>query len=259
MGGRFALRARGPLLLLAAALVSALLVLAVGESDPTPAADTAPAAPAPPPFADVGTTSAITTTLATTTIVPQPPEYQVSFSPVTADDLPYSWRPGCPLDPEELTAVGVTHWEREDGVETGTLVVASELAEQVAAIFEDLFAAGFPIERMSPIDVYAASDEESMAANNTSAFNCRPVSGGSSWSEHAYGRAIDIGPLLNPYVRGDTVLPPEGARYADRSLEEPGMIHPGDDVVEAFSSRGWVWGGTWRSPKDYQHFSTTGR
>ena len=114
-------------------------------------------------------------------------------------------------------------------------------------------------ETPRPIDVYDGSDDASMAANNTSAFNCRAVTGGSSWSEHSYGTAIDVNPLVNPYVRGNTVLPPEGSRYADRTRDDPGMIHSGDSTVEAFSARGWIWGGTWSSPKDYQHFSTSGR
>lgn len=178
---------------------------------------------------------------------------------MTADDLYASWRPGCPLDVEQLRALDVTHWGMEGEVRTGRLIVAADLADDLAGIMEDLFEAGFPIERMEPIDVYHGDDDLSMAANNTSAFNCRAVTGGSSWSEHSYGRAIDVNPLLNPYVRGGTVLPPAGERYADRDLDEPGMIHSGDEVVTAFAERGWVWGGTWGSPKDYQHFSTTGR
>ena len=98
-----------------------------------------------------------------------------------------------------------------------------------------------------------------MSANNTSAFNCRAVTGGSSWSEHSFGTAIDVNPLVNPYVSGGTVLPPEAAPYADRTADAPGMIHVGDVVVETFAGFGWVWGGTWSSPKDYQHFSTSGR
>lgn len=136
--------------------------------------------------------------------------------------------------------------------------MAASLAEEVVAIMNDLYDARFPIERMEPVDVYDGDDDLSMAANNTSAFNCRPVTGGSSWSEHSYGRAIDINPLVNPYVRGSTVLPPEGAQYADRSLSATGMIHGGDQVVDAFAAQGWKWGGYWDSPIDYQHFSTTG-
>jgi hypothetical protein len=160
---------------------------------------------------------------------------------------------------EELRAVRLTHWGFDGTAHTGTLIVAAGLTGDIISIMDDLFQAGFPIERMEPVDVYDGDDDRSMAANNTSAFNCRAVTGGSSWSEHSYGRAIDVNPLVNPYVRGGTVLPPEGARYADRSLDEPGMIHAGDEVVAAFADRGWGWGGFWGSPKDYQHFSTTGR
>jgi hypothetical protein len=99
-----------------------------------------------------------------------------------------------------------------------------------------------------------------MAANNTSAFNCRKVSGSRRWSEHAYGRAIDVNPLRNPYVtRGGRVSPPAGRPYANRSLRAAGMIHGGDRVVRAFATAGWEWGGHWSGSRDYQHFSSTGR
>ena len=160
---------------------------------------------------------------------------------------------------ESLRAVDVSHIGYDGEVHTGRLIVAGEVASDIVEIMSRLFEAGFPIERMEPIDVYVGDDDLSMAANNTSAFNCRAVTGGSSWSEHSYGSAIDVNPLVNPYVIGATVLPPEGAAYADRSVDAPGMIHDGDVVVEAFASHGWIWGGTWSSPKDYQHFSTSGR
>jgi len=99
-----------------------------------------------------------------------------------------------------------------------------------------------------------------MAANNTSAFNCRAVTGGSAWSQHSYGWAIDINPVQNPYVTSSgTVLPPAGAQYVDRSQKAKGMIRAGDVVVKAFAAIGWGWGGYWSSTKDYQHFSATGR
>ena len=98
-----------------------------------------------------------------------------------------------------------------------------------------------------------------MAADNTSAFNCRRVAGSTSWSEHAYGRAIDINPRENPSVENGRVYPRNGAAYADRSRHAKGMIHAGDAVVRAFAAEGWGWGGSWNSPKDYQHFSATGR
>lgn len=141
----------------------------------------------------------------------------------------------------------------------GTLIVAADVAEDMVEIMSALFEARFPIERMEPVDVYHGDDDASMAANNTSAFNCRPVTGGSRWSEHSYGTAIDVNPLINPYVRRDLVLPPGGAPYVDRNVEAPGLIREGDVVVDAFSEYGWYWGGSWSFPKDYQHFSTTGR
>lgn len=199
------------------------------------------------------------TTRPPTTTSPDPVIFRSSISSVDADDLDASWRSGCPLEVESLRALDVTHWGFDGKTHTGRLIVAAQVAEDMADIMRDLFTAGFPIQRMEPVDVYAGDDDASMAANNTSAFNCRAVTGGSSWSEHSYGAAIDINPLINPYVRGSTVLPPEGSRYADRTRDDPGMIHAGDSTVDAFSERGWIWGGTWSSPKDYQHFSTSGR
>jgi len=207
------------------------------------------------------TTVAITstTTLPTTTTGAPAQVFQSSMSSVTADDLHASWRTGCPLDVAELRAVDVSFWGYDGRVRTGRLIVAASLADQMVGIMRDLYDARFPIERIEPVDVYGGDDDQSMAANNTSAFNCRPVTGGLAWSEHSYGRAIDVNPLVNPYVRGSTVLPPGGAPYADRGLDAPGMIHGGDEVVEAFAARGWQRGGYWSSSKDYQHFSTTGR
>ena len=114
---------------------------------------------------------------------------------------------------------------------------------------------------MRLIDAYGANDRRSMAADNTSAFNCRFVSGKPGvWSQHAYGRAIDINPIENPYVVPSSgyVSPPAGRRFADRSRNAPGMVHRRDAVVRAFAKVGWEWGGRWPGAKDYQHFSATG-
>jgi hypothetical protein len=112
---------------------------------------------------------------------------------------------------------------------------------------------------MSPVENYGSNDDRSMAADNTSAFNCRGVPGSGSWSEHAYGRAIDINPLENPEVRNGNVAPPGGRRFLDRTRLRSGMILDRGPVVRAFASIGWSWGGDWHSLKDYQHFSATGR
>ena len=112
---------------------------------------------------------------------------------------------------------------------------------------------------MQPIDVYGGDDQASMADNNTSAFNCREVDGAPGvWSQHAYGGAIDINPLVNPWVQGSRVDPVSGAAYADRNLDAQGMVRAGDVVTEAFASVGWGWGGDWTRSKDYQHFSWNG-
>ena len=161
----------------------------------------------------------------TTTRPPSPPvtaqpqvvPFASSIHTVTAEDLYASWRPGCPVHFSKLRAIDVTHFGLDGAVHTGRLVVAAYLANGMVAIFRDLYAARFPIQRMEPIDAYDGDDNRSIRANNTSAFNCRAVTGGTGWSEHAYGRAIDVNPFVNPYVRGTTVLPPEAARYTDRS------------------------------------------
>lgn len=213
----------------------------------------------PPPSTQVVLTPRASSRTPTPTARGTAHQFSASITPVTAAQLASSWRPGCPVAVADLRAVEVTHWDVAGGVRTGRLVVAAAHAEAVVAILRDLFEARFPIERMEPVEAFGGSDDASMAANNTSAFNCRNTTGGSSWSEHSYGRAIDVNPLLNPYVRGALVLPPAGAAHLDRSRPTPGMIRSGDAVVHAFAARGWIWGGTWTSPKDYQHFSTTGR
>jgi hypothetical protein len=178
---------------------------------------------------------------------------------VTANDLPASWRPGCPVGPEQLRRIVVTHLGFDGADHVGVLIVHADWADRLVDAFGRLHAAGFPIERMEPIDVHGGSDDASMAVNNTSAFNCRPVTGGTGWSRHAYGLAIDINPRQNPYVTGSgTVLPPEGAPYAyDRSPRQ-GVITADGPVVEVFASIGWQWGGYWSDPVDYQHVDRRG-
>jgi hypothetical protein len=127
-------------------------------------------------------------------------------------------------------------------------------------VMRRLFRSEFPIRRMELIERYGADDHRSMSADNTSAFNCRYVAGTSRWSMHAYGKAIDLNPVENPYVSGDHVSPPAGEPFADRSRDAAGMVHAGDRVIRAFSRKaGWKWGGSWPgSTRDYQHFSSNG-
>mgnify|MGYP001826028888 CR=1 FL=1 len=177
-----------------------------------------------------------------------------------ASRMSKSWRPGCPVGLEDLRLLTVAHWDFSGDSTTGELVVHADHAEALGDVFGILYDAGFPIERMELVDVYDADDDRSMAANNTSAFNCREVAWKPGvWSNHAYGTALDLNPLVNPYVSGSTVLPPEGLAFADRSARTTGGVYPGDVVVNAFTSIGWGWGGDWSSAKDWQHFSASGR
>ncbi|MCP3996238.1 MAG: M15 family metallopeptidase [bacterium] len=190
-----------------------------------------------------------------------PPGFFAEIKPIDAEveaRMDSSWRPGCPVPLFDLRYVLVDYWGLDGREHRGELVVHTDWADEIVAVFGDLFDARFPFEEIVLVDEYGGDDRRSMAANNTSAFNCRFVSGTSRWSEHAYGRAIDINPVQNPYVRGSTVQPPAGSAFLDRTLVAPGMVHSGDVVVAAFEEIGWGWGGDWINSKDYQHFSATG-
>jgi D-alanyl-D-alanine carboxypeptidase-like protein len=182
-----------------------------------------------------------------------------AIGPGTRKRMRFSWRRGCPVGPVELRLLRVDHWGLDRRVHQGELVVHRDHARRILRVMARLFEVRYPIQRLRLVDAYRADDDRSMAANNTSAFNCRRVSGTNRWSEHAYGRAIDVNPLRNPYVtRGGRVSPPAGRPSADRSKRARGMIHGGDAVVRAFAAAGWEWGGYWRGARDYQHFSSTG-
>ena len=202
------------------------------------------------------TTSSATTVPET---VPPAPPYQSAVGPVTVEQLGASWRPGCPVGPDQLRAIDLSYWGYDGTSHTGRLIIAAAQSDAMVAVFRDLYEARFPVQQIVPIDQYGGDDEASMRANNTSGFSCRYVSGTTKWSEHAYGRAVDVNPLVNPYVKGTSIDPPEGAPYADRSRTDPGMIHAGDAAVRAFAAQGWGWGGSWSGGKDYQHFSASGR
>ena len=192
------------------------------------------------------------------TILAIQPPFTHSVSTVTKADLPYSWRPGCPVGPAQLRRVRMSYWGFDRRPHTGTLIVHASAVRDVTSVFRRLYTAKFPIRRMRSVDAYGGNDDRSMAADNTSAFNCRFVSGTSRWSMHAYGKAIDVNPVENPYVSGKRVSPPAGRAYIDRSRVRRGMAVEGGVLVRAFSAVGWQWGGRWAGTPDYQHFSTTG-
>jgi hypothetical protein len=171
-----------------------------------------------------------------------------------------SWHRGCPVSLSDLRLVTLTYRGFDGRAHTGRLVANRDAAAKLVSVFRRLYAAGFPIRRMQPVDTYGGSDFRSIEADNTSAFNCRRATGSTSWSEHAYGRAIDVNPIENPYVTAaGAVAHPASRPFLDRSRHRPGMAYPGGVLVESFRSVGWGWGGDWSGAKDYQHFSADGR
>lgn len=152
------------------------------------------------------------------------------------------------------------YWGFDRQAHIGRLVVHRDVTQTIVGVFRRLYEVSFPIRQMRLVDYYGADDRTSMAHDNTSAFNCRWRAGQPGvWSQHAYGRAIDVNPVENPYVWSGGVSPSNGAPFVDRSDRRRGMIFRGDRVWWAFRNRGWEWGGDWTSVKDYQHFSRNGR
>ena len=187
------------------------------------------------------------------------PAFAATVRTVTAAELGASWRPGCPVGPERLRAVELDHVDFAGVPHRGTIVVAAAETGAVTSVFATLYEAGVPIGSVRPVAEFGGDDDASMAANNSSGFNCRRVAGTSVWSEHAYGAAIDINPVQNPWVAGSSVDPAAGRAYLNRADVRPGMVVAGDVTVRAFADAGWHWGGAWSRTKDYQHFSRTGR
>jgi hypothetical protein len=169
-----------------------------------------------------------------------------------------TWAPGCPVKATALAWVRVTFRGFEGARHTGELLVNSRAAKPLVQVFHQLYDARFPIEEMritpkSEQDVPPTGD-----GNDTGSFNCRPVRGAATYSQHAYGLAVDVNPFQNPYLKGDLVLPELASAYRQRSWHRPGMILPDGPVVRAFAAIGWGWGGSWHSLKDLQHFSANG-
>jgi hypothetical protein len=175
---------------------------------------------------------------------------------------PAVWRPGCPVALSDLRRVTITYIGFDGRSHRGALVVNRTVAAPVARAFGELYAARFRIRRMLPIEAYGGSDFNSIEADNTSAFNCRSATGSSHWSEHAYGRAIDLDPIENPYVTAAGTTSHAASRpYLERVRvrARPGVIAEGGSVLRAFARIGWGWGGRWSGARDYQHLSASGR
>jgi hypothetical protein len=208
---------------------------------------------APATAAPVPTTTATTATSA-------PPAFSSAVGPVTAARLGATWHAGCPVDPAQLRVLSLSYWGFDGHAHQGSIVVNASVADAVVRVFAQLYGERFPIRQMVPQSAYGGDDNAAAAADDTSGFNCRlaVASGPPQWSVHAYGEAIDVNDVENPYVDGIRVIPPSGAAYLDRGDVRPGMAVAGGTLVAAFASVGWQWGGRWTGSPDYQHFSSTG-
>jgi hypothetical protein len=179
---------------------------------------------------------------------------------MTAAQLGATWHRGCPVGPAQLRRLAFDFWGFDGQVHTGTIVVNQAVLSAVIKVFATLYSDRFPLEEAVPESQYGGDDNAAAAADDTSGFNCRHAvaPGPPQWSVHAYGEAIDVNDVQNPYMDGSTVIPPSGATYENRRDVRPGMAVPGGVLVDAFASVGWQWGGRWASSPDYQHFSSTG-
>lgn len=243
---KLATEARRPLAAAIAAAASAALALVL-----TPAS--AYAAPGDP--ARQGGT--------TVQVVADLPAFTGQVRPLTANERRAMtgpvWRRGCPVPLSALRAIEARHVTFQGTATDGILVLHRAHAPRALRVLRALYEARFPIRRMHPIERYGGSDNRSIEADNTSGFNCRAVTGGTRWSEHAYGRALDINPIENPYVLNGRTSHPRSRPYLDRTRVRPGMAVTGSIAVTAFAAEGFRWGGLWTNPIDTQHFSTSGR
>jgi len=175
------------------------------------------------------------------------------------------WHPGCPVPLSELRILTVTHWGFDGRPHTGQLVVNQEVAPPLARVFRRLYVLRFPIHHMRLADAYGPARGRPADNDISGSFECRqavpsPCTGGTgtgTWSMHAYGKAVDLNPVENPYVGCGRTRDRSRSPYLDRSRLRRGMVTPA--VVKAFRSIGWGWGGDWTgSTKDYMHFSASG-
>ena len=169
-----------------------------------------------------------------------------------------SFKENCTLERGHLRYIKALHFTPGGKIRLGEMICSKDIADDLLDIFRKLYEARYPIERMELIDNYDADDEKSMLANNSSAFNFRYIANTRKLSNHSRGRAVDINPLYNPYVRRRAgrllVSPAEGRPYADRRRSFPMKINHSDLCYKLFKEHGFTWGGDWHSLKDYQHF-----
>jgi hypothetical protein len=186
-------------------------------------------------------------------------------APVRAELSGRYWHKGCPVSLSDLRILTVTHWGFDGRAHTGELVVNERVAGPLGRVFRQLYRLHFPIRHLNVDQTYGPVRSRPADGDISGSFECRqavpsPCTGGTgtgTWSEHAYGEAVDLNPVENPYVGCGMSHDPKGRKFLDRTRLRKGMVTPA--VVAAFGSIGWGWGGSWSgSTKDYMHFSATG-
>ena len=179
-----------------------------------------------------------------------------SIQHVSADLVPFSYDPSGPVALAHLRLLTIPHVNLQGEDAQGVMVVHRVVAEEILEIFKELKQAGFKINKMKLIDDYKANDDESMADNNSSCFCARKITNSENWSIHSYGTAIALNPMINPYVKGDTILPVNATNNVDREKAKdlPGFIGPETECLRIFLKYGWTWGGNFITLKDYHHF-----
>jgi len=160
----------------------------------------------------------------------------------------------CTTKREDLRYLRILHTGFDGETHIGEIVCHRDIAEDLLDIFRKLYEENYPIEKVRLVDEYGGDDELSMADNNSSCFNFRNVAQTTHLSEHAYGRAIDINPLYNPYITSSGYTPLNAGEYVDRSRDFPYKIDEKDLCCRLFTEHGFTWGGDWNTVKDYQHF-----
>ncbi len=173
----------------------------------------------------------------------------------------HSYRDSCPVPLKDLRYLRMSYRGFDGKDHMGEMIVHRSVAKEVTRIFGELYRLKYPIRKMRLVSDYGGSDWKSIEADNTSAFNCRPATGSKKWSRHAFGKAIDLNPLENPYVsRSGRIAHKASLKFRERKRKDPfkaeyrALLLPGDAAVSAFKKRGWRWGGDWHGIKDYQHF-----
>jgi len=172
-----------------------------------------------------------------------------------------TWKKACPVGLEDLRYLRLPYWDFKGKSKMGELIVHKEAATNTVRVFEELYAIGYPIKQMRLVSNFKGKDWHSIEADNTSAFNCRPATGSKKWSNHAYGKAIDINPIENPYVsRTGHISHTASLKYRKRThhpkrgTADKALITKHDKAYHIFIKHGWKWGGEWKGIKDYQHF-----